>query len=267
MSFEQDVVRELAILRREVERLKAGENPYPAVLARFLALPGLVGFWPMSSVQRSTGNAYDLSVQGRTLTRNGNPVYNIYNDRAPYLEFDGTGDYLSRADETDLDVLGTETISGSAVRGLTLGGWFYPLAIPGSIQRIFSKGTTTGNDRAYSLYIGTTGTITFYLTQDGAAAYSSASTGQQRLNEWVFVVGRWKPSTEVKIWNNDTTAVSTTSIIPSLFNAAAGLAIGGQADGTALWIGRAALCFLCANAVSDGLIRLLYQHSRVLFGV
>ncbi|NJO31403.1 MAG: hypothetical protein HC874_30490 [Richelia sp. SL_2_1] len=75
----------------------------------------------MSSVQRSTGNVYDLSGQGRTLTYNGNPTFN-YTGLVPYVSLDGTGDFLSRADETDLDILGTETIYNSAVRGLTLGG-------------------------------------------------------------------------------------------------------------------------------------------------
>ena len=116
----QDLVKQLTLLQRRVDNQVVPEKS-PDLISPFLALPGLVGFWPMSSVQRSTGNAYDLSGQTRTLTYNGNPTYNINNDFAPYIRLDGTGDFLSRADETDLDILGTETIYASTVRGLTLG--------------------------------------------------------------------------------------------------------------------------------------------------
>ena len=55
----------------------------------FLALPGLIGAWSMSNFQRSTGNVYDLSVQSRTLTYNGNPTFG-YENFVPYLHLAGS---------------------------------------------------------------------------------------------------------------------------------------------------------------------------------
>src|SRR3990172_4789567 len=121
------------------------------VLASYMALPGLVGFWPMSSIQRSTGNAYDLSGQGRTLTYNGNPAYTYYNGLVPYIDLDGTGDYLSRSDETDLDITGAETIYTTGAAGLTIGCWAW-FDVAGGTETAMSKWNPTGNQASYLLW-------------------------------------------------------------------------------------------------------------------
>ena len=79
---------------------------WDTMVSRYQTLPGLFGVWPFSSVQRSTGNVADFGGQQRTWTYNGNPTFNLYNNLVPYAELDGTGDFFSRADETDLDILG-----------------------------------------------------------------------------------------------------------------------------------------------------------------
>ncbi len=244
---------------------------WETAISKFLLLPGLIGFWPMSSVQRSTGNAYDLSGQGRTLTYNGNPTYNIYNGFVPYIDFDGVGDFLSRADETDLDVLGSETIYYSGVRGLTLGGYFWLENLAGS-QGLISKWVGAGNQRSYDLLFS--GSFFARVNSTGAAPggnFTATSLVTPVTNQWFFIVNRFIPSLSIDIFvTNPVTSIltkdtNTTSPVASIFNSTAALEIGRITP--SLLTGRASLCFLCANALSDALIDALFQQTRRLFGV
>ncbi len=235
------------------------------VLASYLALPGLVGFWPMSSVQRSTGNCYDLSGQGRTLTYNGNPAYTYYNGLVPYIDLDGTGDYLSRTDETDLDITGTESVFTSGVAGLTMGGWFWMDAIVNGDGLMSKDDSASVAGSAYTLQCAAGNSITFraFGVSENNITSAALSTGV-----WYFLVGRFVPSVSVDLWVNLTKSSNTTSIVASLNNSASPFNIGNRTSGGAsLLDGRVSLCFLCANALGDDLISYLYQTSRVLFDV
>lgn len=230
----------------------------------YLGLPGLVGFWPMSSVQRSTGAVYDISNQSRTLTYNGNPTFNIYNNIVPYIDLDGTGDYLSRADETDLDILGTESIYASSVRGLTVGAWVWDTAKT-NLARYVSKGASSNYNHLVYL---STDNPSFSVSNDGATLVGTiASSVAISASTWYFVTGRFTPSTETAIFVNDTKSTNTTSIPASLFNGTAAFVVGGQSGGVNLMTGRVALVFLCANALPDDLIYRIYYHTKGLFGL
>jgi len=260
-----ELVRQIEAQRGEIERLKTLESPrLNSVINDFLLIPGLVGFWPMSSVQRSTGNAYDVSGQGRVLSYNGNPTYNIHNNLAPYIDFDGTGDYLSRADETDLDILGTETIYAAAVRGLTLGAWLNPQVLPGAGRAdIIAKWEDTTPDRSYRLSIDSTGAFQFLISDDGTNSDITMSA-VQTVNSWYFVVGRFEPSAFVEVCVNGVWTQQATARA-SVNNGATAFTIGARSDGGREYEGYASLCFLSANALPDALIEYLYQRSKPLF--
>lgn len=233
-------------------------------IGSFLTIPGLVGFWPMSSVQRSTGNVYDLSGQNRTLAYNGNPTFSVHNALTPYIDLDGTGDYLSKTDETDLDVIGNETIFPSGSMGLTFGGWFWHDSIA-STYGLMSKWTAPGNLRA-SLLCTISGVPTVLFSTDGTntvtAAHSLISTGA-----WYFMVARFVPGSFCSVYVNGTGA-HTAIAITTLFNSSAPLVIGGfDAGGSGLLDGRASLCFMSACALQESLIISLFHQSRILFGV
>lgn len=269
MSIEMEMMRRLAGLEAEVGRLKTMETPHlNSGINDFLLLPGLVGFWPMSSVQRSTGNVYDLSNQGRMLTYNGNPTYNVY-DLTPYIDLDGTGDYLSRADETDLDIQGTETIFASAVRGLTLGGWFWFDNAPGASSEIcMSKFSASAGNYSYfvrRLPSAQGGFANFLISDNGSVLTEVSGTSIPTAGSWWWIVGRFDPGVELAVWLNGSKWTNTTSIPASIYNGNAAFVIGGRDGGTLLLDGRASLCFLCAAALKDNLINYLYRRSRALF--
>lgn len=254
-----DLIKQQAQLQRQVDGIVVPELS-PDLISPFLSIPGLVGFWPMSSVQRSTGNAYDVSGQGRTLAYNGNPTYNYLANGTPYIDLDGTGDYLSRADETDLDVLGTETIYATAVRGLAFGGWFLFNALPAAARPMGKD--DLGANRSYGIFTtaaavegiinGTTSVISTVVPVTGA---------------WYFIVIRLIPSTELAIFANSTKTINIAAIPASINNSAAAFTIGASGAATQLMTGRASLCFLSANALSDGKISSIFQQTRGAFGV
>lgn len=234
-------------------------------ISSFQTIPGLVGFWPMSSVARNTGNAFDISGQDLLVSYNGNPIYNIYNSFVPYLDFDGTGDFLSRADEGRLQILGTETIYASAVRGLTIGGWFW-MDGAGATDGLMGKWTESGDERSY-LLLTLSDTYRFAISNDGTASTQFSHTSTFSTGQWYFVVGKYEPSVRMSVFMNGEKASTTTSIPASIFNSTAAFQVGAYNAGTQNLDGRASLCFLSANALPDALIDALFTQSRPLFNV
>jgi len=257
-----------AIVAMQTARWRMGD-----MLSKYLALPGLVGFWPMSSVARDSGLVYDLSGQARNLTYAGNPTFNVLTPTTyavPYIDFDGTGDYLTRADENGLDILGSEAIFAAAVRGLTVGCWAkFDDDTPSAQEYIMTK-SAAAPQISWRLYHTTTGTIGMLISTDGTATVAQATTGLSGAG-WVFVAGRFIPSASVDTYLGVGGALekasNTTSIPAAVFDSTAPLNISGLNNGTGLMAGLVALPFLCANQLSDEVIGYLYQNTRGLFGV
>jgi hypothetical protein len=264
---------DLATLQAQIAGLQKRVNDFETrpmtqnpLVAPFLNLPGQVGLWAAGVTQRSTGNLYDLSGQGRALTYNGNPAINLQNNFVPFYNLDGTGDFFSRADETDLDILGTEAIFGSAIRGLTMGCWFQFDSVASSTN-IFLKAGAAGT-RSYQMFQNAPA-LTFRVSADGTnfvgATGPNLSTGV-----WYFLWGRYSPSTYIDAGINLPIASNyvrnTTSIPASIFNGTAPLELGGSSAGNST-DGRFALAFLCATVLSDEWLAHLFNSTRGLFGV
>lgn len=235
--------------------------------SQFLALPGLRGFWPMSSFNEA-GNAYDLSGQGRTLTYNGNPTYN-HDSLAPFITLDGTGDYLSRADEAGLDILGTEGYVAAGARGLTMGGWFYATDDASASHEYLMAKVSGAPQDSYGMYRRPNAAderVEFWIDAAGAVD-TVISASAMVVNEWHFCVGRFDPSTEVAIFLNDEETTNMVGIGAAITNSTAPFTIGCYGAGSLPLQGRASLCFLCAAALSDGIILSLYEHTKAMFNV
>lgn len=229
-------------------------------------LPGLRGFWPMAAFN-STGDAIDQSGHGHTLTYNGNPTYNA-DGLIPYIDFDGTGDYLSRTDEADLDFIGTESYIASALRGLTIGGWFYPNRQTASeALMIKADGATFPNLAFQMLHRGDISGDPFrWVVSDGSSSFT-IDTASSTQDTWQFISGRLVPSASLDAFLGDTKTSNTTSIPASLTNSASPFQIGARNGASIPFDGRASMCFLCATALPDSTINLIYQTSRGVFGV
>jgi hypothetical protein len=254
------------LLRPDFQARYEPNFAWKSACASFLALTGLRGFWPMSSFNEN-GNAYDLSGQGRILTYNGNPTYN-YSSLVPYIDLDGTGDYLSRLDEAGLDILGTETYVAAAVRGLTIGGWFwFDNATEAGQTVLMTKGAGGGANTSYWLARNAGGTPRFNVG-DGAALQGPSSTQGTGAAVWTFLVGRFIPSTEVALFQDNIEYTDLVGIPAALINTATDIEIGSYNAGAGLFHdGRASLCFLCAVALSDSIISALFHQTRAMFNV
>jgi hypothetical protein len=230
-------------------------------VSAFLSLSALRGLWTLGSVDES-GNAYDLSGQGRTLSYFGNPLYDYYG-LAPFIELDGAGDYLARGDEAGLDIIGTESYIANP--GLSLGGWFYFDSIANR-EGLMTKAGATAALTAYSLeHRGDlAGSPVRFTAISGATGYNATSSAATSIDTWYFTVGRFVPGVSVDVYLNGAKDSLVAGVPASLNNVAAQFQIGAR-GATGLLDGRASLCFLCASALSDGVIRALYHTSRALF--
>lgn len=137
---------------------------------------------------------------------------------------------------------------------------------------LMSKWDITTDRRSYLLYFNhLNDSIQFAVTNLGTDADKKTVVGSRIVveREWFFAAGRYKPSIEIASFVNGEKAVNTTSIPADLYSGAASFLIGAKDEGAAstLLHGGAALCFLCASALPDGVINGLYQHTRALFGL
>lgn len=237
----------------------------PEMISPFSALPGLRGFWPMSGVDAG-GNAIDQSKSGRTLTQNGAPLYN-YAGLAPYIEFNGINEWLSRPDEAGLDILGTEVYVAPTARGLTLGGWFWVDADTGADQMFLSKLSGAGVNRSYYiLLVRPTRQVELGIEATGGGGITwLPSTATVTYQTWVFLAGRFD-TPNLTVWVNDV-AVSIGGGPAGINNSLDDFCIGAYQGGNFPLDGRASLCFLCAAAHSDSVISSLYHQTRSVFGV
>lgn len=260
---------QVALLAADFQLRREPNFAWKSACSAFLALPGLRGFWPMSSFDEN-GDAFDLSGQGRILTYNGNPTYN-FDGLVPYIDLDGTGDYLSRADEAGLDILGTESYVAPAVRGLTLGGWFWPDTLSGPSHGLIGK-WNSASQRAYLLLADVVATMArpaFMISDDGswnAGHYCTIPHTETIIQAWGFIIGRLNTSTNtIAAFLNGTKVQAACNY--NIFNSTADLAVGALHGGTDLFTGRASMCFLCAAALSDSVIGALFQQTRAMYGV
>lgn len=259
--YDDPIVRNLKRVERRVDNLTLPETS-PDLVSPLLSLPVLRGAW-VASVNNA-GDWYDISGLGKTLTYNGNPTFN-YAGLVPYWDLDGTGDFLDRADEADLDILGTEAYV--AVPGLTMGGWFWADAYTGPNDYLMSKLNSLTNNRSYAISLSAGPVAAAIVSNNGIATVSQASSITFAVSTWYFVVMRFVPSTTLDIYVNSTKDTLAAGIPASIFNSNAAFEIGSANVGTLNLDGRAALCFICAAALSDAQISSVFEQTRAAFGI
>jgi len=258
------IIRRLERLER-VSRRTGARDALQVSVDPLLRLPGLRGIWPMAACD-SSGNAQDCSGHGHHLTYNGNPVYG-YDGIAPYIAFDGTGDYLSRADEADFDILGTESYIDTP--GLTLGGWFY-IESDANAQGLMTK-WGAGAHRSYYLWAdgSSVGDPVLFQISDDGTNWDDVELAGYTIDTWYFIAGRYNDADtgeELKIWLNAETETAATAR-NAIFNSDAAFMIGAREGPLTYLTGRASHCWLCAAALSDECIHAIFQQQRSLFGV
>lgn len=244
---------------------------WKSAVSAFLAIPGLIAFWPMSALRRdsSVNEVRDLAGGAYHLNATNVPTFG-YSNLVPYGAFDGVNQYLTRADGGAADwadVRGTETQIIAAQRGLTIGGWFYCTTVAAAMTAL-AKWTTASADRSYALEILTApATPRFAISVDGIASTTVTSSITLSTAAWYFLVGRFDPSTELAIFVNDTKDTNAVAIPASIFDSIAAFTIAARATPGNYLDGRASMCFPSFNLLSDSIIFSLFHQTRAMFGV
>lgn len=260
------------VLRTDFQHRNEPNFAWKSACSAFLALPGLIGFWPMSPVRldSTTSQCRDLSGMDRNLTNNNTVTFG-YDDLAPYANFVAAStQYLNKADGGAgnwADVIGTESHIIAAQRGLTLGGWFYFDSDTGSNQNLLTKRGADGN-LSYYLRRSAAGVAQLSISPDGTAANTITGSGASPADSaWYFIAGRFDPSTTIDVWVNDNQTTTAAGVPASIFDSTADFVIGATGVPSEYLDGRASMCFLCSAALSDAIINQLYQWTRAMFGV
>ena len=227
-----------------------------------LGIPWLVSLWAMQ------GNARDSANLGNDnhLTETG-VTKNSFEEIA-YFDFDGTGDRLTVADNSSLDITGD----------LTAHGWVYFNNVPGSSEAIFGKWRTDNDNRSYRSVRGVNGKIAVQITRLGTVATinSLESTSVVGTGVWVFWCMLFRPNTSLTIYIGDNAGLlekrtTTTSIESAIFNSSTQLVFGQTQTGASSYTndldGRQTRVGLHNGGLSEKSIYALYIQGLELFGL
>ena len=256
--------QEIDELSARFQRRYETQFAWKSACSVILGLPALIGFWPTSAI--GLGGSRDIAGGGLHLTYNGNGTYNRAG-LAPYFDADGAGDYLDRADEALLDITGLETYIDAAVRGLTIGGWFWVDTLNDFDAFI---GKYAAGQFSYWLRQSTAANarVDFLVSNNGVAAVLASSTvGSLSTGEWRFLVGRFDPSTRIALFDTGNWYTNIVAIPASLHIGTADLVVCAGTAGINTMDGRASLNFLCAAQLDNSLIVSIFEQTKAMYGV
>ena len=256
MSDLDKMAAKIHALEVEISKLKAKERPSysSGVISDFLMMKRLYGLWTLGACNPAGTSFYDISGTGATLTATTVSSSSL-DDRIPYAYFDGSTDYLYRAD-TYGDITGE----------MTIGCWVY-VSDASAARMLMTKYSGTTNWAYRLFYSQASNVFGFSVSGTGAAWISVYSTVAFAASTWYFVVGKYTPSTSLDVYVNGTITSNTTSIPASIYNSSANFAIGGDSAGATPHLGRISLAFLSWRALTDADINYYYQKSRPIYGV
>lgn len=225
-------------------------------------LPGVREVWGMGNISE-IGLVYGATTQGRTLTRNGGIVHNIYNHVVPYADYNGISGYHSRADESGLDVLGNEAVIDPAIQGMTLLVWYWPNASPTTAGLVYKADTAgAGDDNFHHAVVVD---IPEFRVYNGAASDIAVGLAVTPAT-WHCNICRFKPGIEVSL-DSDGEKFTTATALTSLTNSTQPLTIGaafGSSIVSTFLTGRIAVVALAGAWIDDDFSRFLYRYGRAL---
>lgn len=240
-----------------------------SIISSYLGLEGLRGFWVPSSVS-TTSSLIDLSNNHNLLTKSGiGPSIRYIDSIAKFIPFTWlyNGQYFYLADNAALSITGTETYIYSSDRGLTIGCWIYiPSTPPSSDNGIIGK--FASDQYSYLLYRATsTNRFRFGISNNGTNVVTVESTRAYSEDRWNFIVGRFKPNSELAIFYDGIWTRNTIFIPASIFDSTARFEIGSFNAGlsSTTWTHYGALYFITSSALIDSQIENLYAMSKPLF--
>lgn len=226
------------------------------IISLFQRWRGLRGLWFTPNVDES-GDIFDLTGQGRTLTRQGAPFVTGAQLIA-FQQYSGAAEYHDRASEAGLEITGTNTIYSAGTRGISMGGWFRFDVLPGADVGLISKWTEGAGTRGYILAVDPANRPYTSVSSNGTAFSTlTASTAITANDRWYFIAMSWRPSTSHLLWVGDslgnfTAYSSLVGVSASIFvNAAIDFELMAHSAGANATDGACAIAFLSAMQNPD----------------
>lgn len=230
------------------------------------SIPGVVGFWPHGD--RDVGG-YNFALAGINLI----VTHVLDNQIVPYVQYDRSNTvHLYHADNANFSITGTENYVDSSYKGLTMGGWWQVSQATTVQENLMGKWNSSPN-KSYLMYKASVdGRIYIALSSDGSA---NTNNWQSEIippeDTWFYLVCRWAPSTEIKLYyglataNDLTTDSTTSSVAASIDDGSAEFQIGGI-DAASNWLdGRSSFTFLIRGKVPDLHINTIFDLTSPLF--
>lgn len=214
----------------------------------FIQLPGIEGYYPMS-IANGSGQAINHTGAGDPLTQAG--VVPVGFDGNSYRQLGSGVNYLLAASAYGLT--GIETFIGASIRGFTIGGWWNVSSLPASSGGFISRDGPSPQ-RGFSLIILSTGVVRMAVSATGTTVVLVDSAAVA-LDEWLYLVARYIPSTELSVFVGGVKTVNTTSIPASCFVSSQQFEIGRYInDNTRVVAAKVRDAFLCRSALTDAQI-------------
>ena len=275
MPFQLRNNEAVALLSPDFQKRTEPNFAWQNIVSMMQMAPGKRGVWLMSGFD-GTGQCLDISGNGLTLGMAGGVDYD-YLGLVPFVDLDGTSDYLAKGSHAAFDITATEgyvqtSRQGVAVtdrQGLTLVAWVH--SDVGNIgAAVVSKWEDNSNNRSYLLNVGVAGDYNFNISSLGTAATTvTVATGVALTQDtWTFLCGTFRPGSSIDLWVNDTRYTQATALA-AIFASTVNFYVGRRDTGAATvdWDGYISIVGLYAMQWSEPLIKAFYNHSRHLYGV
>jgi len=228
-------------------------NQTPGAYWLPVALPGLRVAWFASLY--SCGRVGSLPV-GWGMTNAGAATYAVATDWPGVLVPYVSGTYWTL----------TDSVTVSPTGDMTVGGWFWATT-SGAKRGLINKWLTTGNKRAYTLYLDAADAVTFDTSGNGIAEKSVAGSAIST-DQWTFVTGRIACGVSQDVCVNGVWTKNTTSVPASVYGNVRSLYVGRwNESGTNYWDGYSAQWWLCGYYVPDSHIAWLFEEQASYFGL
>ncbi|MBP9728012.1 MAG: LamG domain-containing protein [Candidatus Moranbacteria bacterium] len=191
-----------------------------------LVTNGLVGLWSFNGDDISGTTAYDRSGNGFNGTLTNGPT-KIIGKVSQAIDFDGSDDYVTVADNATLDVGDTADLS--------ISGWFYRDTFTTDDTILAKRNGITAGDTGYLVYIDDATDQLIFEVSDGTDEYSLTSTSTFTAIGWNHFAIVWDENSaanaEIYVNGvaNSATDSGTIGNIGDLGNAIV-LALGAESD-------------------------------------
>lgn len=223
----------------------------------FVVLPGLQNYWPCGIRDRN-GELSEHGGGGSSLAQTG--VSPTGYDGQSYVH---VGNGVNFFAQTLIGAItGTEGYMDTTIRGLTVGCWIMVDTTPPSINHGIISKDGVNPQRGYHLGWTPANEPFFSLSGTGAGlktAVAPAST----IGVWHFIVGRFKPSTEVAIFSDGDKSVNITAIPAAAFVSTQNFELGRTtANNSTVIHAKIRDAFVCAAALEDDILADLRANSQ-----